>query len=376
VIPSHKKFAASEPQYQQLRSKLTLVMNRLEQIKSILKQSVSPSSGVAMNSSVSNSRSNSVVQGMPAGQQGHGRNYSMSSGTPPSLQQISRSTSIPQQIAMQPHGRQNSVDQGGTGSARSIQISTISAVELQTILASSAPRILIIDVRPLEEFIQGHICWKSVQRPPTSGLINIEPEVLKPGVLLDDIGQALASFGSTSAQIELFNQRDKMDLIIFCDNDSRNARQAHFEILFDALYGNVVSSPKALPKILAGGFMAWNYYISQSKELKNNEWVEIGEGFGIIPFSTFGNGSSGGNAIAIGYNNQSVGMQNSIPVNTQISSFSGQNPVMVRSPSNLAQVYQPLSQSTVSNVLPTSMSSQANSFASRNEIKVSTARLY
>ena len=88
------------------------------------------------------------------------------------------------------------------------QLSGISAVEVQTLLTSSNPRILLIDIRPLEDFIQGHIGWRSIQSPPAAGVINIEPEWLKEGVTAADINQYLTSFGSSSNNAKvLFDER-------------------------------------------------------------------------------------------------------------------------------------------------------------------------
>ena len=49
---------------------------------------------------------------------------------------------------------------------------------------------------------------------------------------------------------------------------------------------NSDTAPKVAPKILSGGFVGWNYFISSSKELSNGDWVEIGVGHGIRPFAS------------------------------------------------------------------------------------------
>ena len=41
---------------------------------------------------------------------------------------------------------------------------------------------------------------------------------------------------------------------------------------------------KGTPKILSGGYKSWNYFVAQSQDLINSDWVEIGEGNGIRPF--------------------------------------------------------------------------------------------
>jgi hypothetical protein len=90
-----------------------------------------------------------------------------------------------------------------TPTSSSPQLSGISAVEIQTLLANSTPKILFIDIRPMEEFIQGHISWRSPQAAPIAGLINIEPDWLKAGVTSEDLGQYLTSFGSSSITAKL-----------------------------------------------------------------------------------------------------------------------------------------------------------------------------
>ena len=39
-----------------------------------------------------------------------------------------------------------------------------------------------------------------------------------------------------------------------------------------------------MPKILSGGYISWNYFVTNSRDLVNLDWVEIGEGNGIKPF--------------------------------------------------------------------------------------------
>ncbi len=58
------------------------------------------------------------------------------------------------------------------------QVKNISAVELQAILLSSKPRILLFDVRPLNQFLVGHVGWRSSSIPPIAGIIQIEPDWL------------------------------------------------------------------------------------------------------------------------------------------------------------------------------------------------------
>jgi rhodanese-related sulfurtransferase len=168
VLPNQKKFSAQDHQYQQLRSRMSVIVTRLEQLKTKLK--AQDRNGQSTNIVATATNNQNISQAF----------NSAVSAKFPSL--VSR----------------NSTDVKSSKSASFPQLSGISAVEIQTLLANSSPRILFIDVRPLEEFIQGHIGWRSIQSPPAAGVINIEPDWLKEGVTDADINQYLTSFGSSS----------------------------------------------------------------------------------------------------------------------------------------------------------------------------------
>jgi rhodanese-related sulfurtransferase len=169
VLPTHKKFSAQDNQYQLLRSRLSSIITKLEEIKIKLK---SPGT-VVPTMSASSSSIQSTNQTFTS---------AVSNRFPSMVARRGPSTPVKSSIP---------------------QLSGISAVEIQTLLANSNPKILFIDIRPLEEYIQGHIGWRSSQHIPTAGLVNIEPDWLKDGVSAIDIEHYLTSFGSSSNSAKL-----------------------------------------------------------------------------------------------------------------------------------------------------------------------------
>ncbi|KAJ3100043.1 hypothetical protein HDU97_002527 [Phlyctochytrium planicorne] len=70
---------------------------------------------------------------------------------------------------------------------RQIEEKSMTAAELytglqQTLLNGMKTAVLLLDVRPKEDFIQGHIKWKNTLTPGSrSGLVNLEPEWITDG---------------------------------------------------------------------------------------------------------------------------------------------------------------------------------------------------
>lgn len=162
VVPHHKKFSAAEPSFQIARSKLSIIMTRLEILKEKLKSQNTPTKTTF-------------------------------------VRRQSASATVPRLEA---------------------PLGAISITELQNLLTKSDPRILVLDIRPMEDYVAGHICWKSSHKIPLTGVVNIEPGLLRPGVNVSDIENYLTAFGTS---VELFRNRSFMDVIVFYDKDTRSA---------------------------------------------------------------------------------------------------------------------------------------------------------
>ena len=52
-------------------------------------------------------------------------------------------------------------------------------------------------------------------------------------------------------------------------------------VLKKLTFSDILQAPKVMPKVLSGGFISWNYFVVNSKDLVNSDWAEIGEGNGI-----------------------------------------------------------------------------------------------
>ena len=186
VLPKHKQFTPSNPHYQQLRVRLGVIVTRLEQIKLKLKG--------ADNEEANNDNQTDTTQQLATASASQAFNSAVSSKFPSLASRGAGSGPFP--LSKTPSSSTPS-------STPSPQLSGISAVEIQTLLANSTPKILFIDIRPMEEFIQGHISWRRHQSAPNSGLINIEPDWLREGVTASDLDQYLTSFGSSSNAAKL-----------------------------------------------------------------------------------------------------------------------------------------------------------------------------
>ncbi|KAK9708423.1 ubiquitin-specific protease doa4 [Basidiobolus ranarum] len=136
--------------------------------------------------------------------------------------------------------------------------------------AGNPPSILLMDIRPREDFQKGHIDAKYI--------INIDPMILKHETTSSKIEAALLVC-SKREQL-LFNERHKVDLIVFYDQNSSSLTQRPVE-----LGGNLMSNPLQhlvsaiyerefekvlirMPVLLNGGFEAWrNYYGEASSSI-------------------------------------------------------------------------------------------------------------
>ncbi|TPX77781.1 hypothetical protein CcCBS67573_g00939 [Chytriomyces confervae] len=179
---------------------------------------------------------------------------------------------------------------GGNPSGRVLMDVKMTAGELYAGLAalSKQPtKVLLFDVRPMEDYIQGHLRWpdaggKKQGSDFASGLVHIEPDWLHAGVDSEHIVHCLRGFTSpTDPRLMLFDYRHHFNLIVCYDSNSSNV---HASPALSSLISALFLSEKSRvlshqPIVLEGGFEAWvNYLKSKGEHLPN--WVEIGEGVG------------------------------------------------------------------------------------------------
>ncbi|KAK5994975.1 Deubiquitinating enzyme 8-like protein [Cladobotryum mycophilum] len=132
---------------------------------------------------------------------------------------------------------------------------TITPEELIEAMRSKGS-ILIIDIRPREEFDDGHIM--------SSATISIEPSILtRENISAEEISESLIL--SPNQEQLLFERRTSYDLVVLYDQDSfeipsspRNAEEVALTSIIRALvhlsYGQELRNP---PKVLDGGLDAW-----------------------------------------------------------------------------------------------------------------------
>ncbi|KAI4216953.1 MAG: hypothetical protein LQ351_000902 [Letrouitia transgressa] len=119
-------------------------------------------------------------------------------------------------------------------------------------------RVLLIDVRDREVFDEGHIFANSI--------ICIEPVSLTPGMSAEQLEERLVV--SPPKEQDLFEQRDKFDLVVFYDQATSSDRfltgpptrsqSFALRLLHDALYEFSYDKPlQRRPLLLKGGIEAW-----------------------------------------------------------------------------------------------------------------------
>ncbi|KAI9490566.1 hypothetical protein BDB00DRAFT_875163 [Zychaea mexicana] len=116
------------------------------------------------------------------------------------------------------------------------------------------PSILLLDVRPQSMYKEGCI------RHPW--ICQIEPLSLRRGVTSQKIQQSLVL--NAEAEQMLFDQRNKFDLIVYYDQDTRGLDDATEPLrnLTAAIYENEFNKIlQRVPMLLAGGFAAWEQVI-------------------------------------------------------------------------------------------------------------------
>ncbi|KAI9666132.1 MAG: ubiquitin-specific protease doa4 [Bathelium mastoideum] len=154
----------------------------------------------------------------------------------------------------------NGVITGRPGRGNSLNLSSetqIPAIKLHDFLRMYA--VLLIDVRPREDFDQGHIWSQSI--------MCIEPTGLRPNMSAEELQDSLVI--SPDAEQEMFDRRDQYDLVVYYDQRtitdeylSNNMVKTETEIalrsLHDALFEFNQEKPLRRPPILlSGGVESW-----------------------------------------------------------------------------------------------------------------------
>ncbi|KAK9728481.1 ubiquitin-specific protease doa4 [Basidiobolus ranarum] len=124
---------------------------------------------------------------------------------------------------------------------------------------STPPLILLMDIRPREEFQKSHIDAKYI--------INIDPMILENETTSSKIEAALLSY--SKEEQSLFNERHKFDLIAFYDQSSTSLTQRPVELggdlmanplqhLLSAIYEREFEKVLIrMPVLLSGGYQTW-----------------------------------------------------------------------------------------------------------------------
>ncbi|KAI8146873.1 hypothetical protein BJV82DRAFT_596797 [Fennellomyces sp. T-0311] len=114
----------------------------------------------------------------------------------------------------------------------------------------NGPNILLLDVRMQSMYKEGCIRHK--------WMCQIEPLSLRPGVTSQKIEQSLVL--NADEEQMLFNQRNKFDLVVYYDQDTRGMDEVTPPLrnLISAIYENEFQKClQRMPMLLAGGFAAW-----------------------------------------------------------------------------------------------------------------------
>jgi ubiquitin C-terminal hydrolase len=182
-----------------------------------------------------------------------------------------------------------------------------------TYLSQELIKILLLDVRPMEEYCQGHVGWMrplwklsfdkktalehrvdlkaeniQVEPPWERGcVVCIDPAWLTPPVSADFILDRLRVHSlPDSPAPACFEQRTKYDIIVVYDSSSKNSTEtSHLTTLLRALWDNPTIPPhqqlKQRPYVMEGGFFAYVTAI-KSEQKREAELVQVGDGWGGI----------------------------------------------------------------------------------------------
>ncbi|KAK9368297.1 hypothetical protein V1509DRAFT_623670 [Lipomyces kononenkoae] len=154
---------------------------------------------------------------------------------------------------------------------------TVTAEDLATYIHEVPDQILLLDIRPREQFDEGHIY--------TSNIVNIDPIVLRANQTSGDLEDALIL--SPAKEQELFIRRHKFELIIYYDQSSRtnadlggasDSRQAPLNNLIDTIYEReTIRCLKRQPCLLVGGIDAWVGYCGRNSLVSTRSGIKVAQ---------------------------------------------------------------------------------------------------
>ncbi|KAJ3195973.1 ubiquitin-specific protease doa4 [Irineochytrium annulatum] len=144
--------------------------------------------------------------------------------------------------------------------------------------------VLLLDVRPMEDYVQGHIKWKKrgTGNHHTSGLVHLEPDWIYEGVEASHLEHVLKGFSlPTDARIALFGSRADYDLVIVYDAASTSVSQSAVlsQLFLVLMERNADKALKMDPILLAGGFSGWVEFLKQNN-ISPKDFTEYGDGPG------------------------------------------------------------------------------------------------
>ena len=164
---------------------------------------------------------------------------------------------------------------------------TIAPENLYNILSATKLHVLVLDVRPMKEYSNGHLKWARMNpvvdsgKGVPSGVIQIEPEWLSmPNTSSTDLESYILAFNpDTLVSRNLFASRHHVDLVVYLDENSSSLSDSPllstlYRVIYEFEFTKILKQP---PLLLAGGFQGWLEFIERkfgSQEKK--EWIEQG----------------------------------------------------------------------------------------------------
>ncbi|KAI9205679.1 uncharacterized protein BJ171DRAFT_458324 [Polychytrium aggregatum] len=144
-------------------------------------------------------------------------------------------------------------------------------------------RVIVVDIRPTEEFVDGHIRWPRVSRSdgkPPGGIVLIEPGSVEISESARDLEEHLASLGHDAEAKSLFYRRNEFDIMIYHDgastaNSPAGILRKFMRLIHEMEFDKTLKQP---PILLDGGFQAWNSFIMHELPAGDSaQWIEYGE---------------------------------------------------------------------------------------------------
>ena len=318
IIPKLRSFNAADLTFVQRRNRLNAIFSKLELLKSILEQKEKEAMHFRERSGGSAELQAPVVQPHSLNEESPYKGslpfirHDIGSTNTSSPVSYSSSSRIPVQPSRLSSTQQPTDSARNSSAGSSLQVSEdhvqsilqakvdnllnksskpsrpdkattpISCIEVHDTLSKKAQKVLFFDVRPIEEYISGHISWLSILKNKpgiNGGVINIEPEWVDRIKSAEELEMLLGSFGSANVeQKELFANRANMDLVIFYDAMNRSSSQS-------SEVSNAIISlfPGDTQKVrfLSGGFRAWQLFVKSDSKIAEGDWIEIGDGTGM-----------------------------------------------------------------------------------------------